>query len=315
MPQVSVNGLQFEYESFGDAQAPVLLLIMGLGSQLTQWPDSFCEALASGGYRVIRYDNRDVGLSARLGHAGKARLMRAGILSMLRLPVRAPYTLDDMAGDAIGLLDALSIKTAHIVGVSMGGMIAQILAARHGARVRSLTSIMSTSGDPRLPGPSLRLKLRLVKRPKLLDRESLIRHSMQTWRLIGSPAYPATTEELREKVERSFDRASYPQGLGRQTLAILASGSRVPLLACIHAPTLIIHGDQDPLVPVAAAYNLKRHIAGAQLEIIPGMGHDLPAALLPQLQHLILRHLKHAAVAHAPSGALRSHQKARKASR
>ena len=291
MPNVSANGLELEYETFGDARAPALLLIMGLGGQLIQWPDSFCEALAQAGYYVIRYDNRDVGLSTRMGHVGKPKLMRAGVLSTLGLPVRAPYTLEDMAMDALGLLDALAIPQAHVVGISMGGMIAQILAARHPSRVPSLTSIMSTSGNPRLPGPSLRIKLRMVKRPERLDRESLIQHSMQTWRLIGSPGFPTDASTLRAKVESAYDRASYPQGLARQTLAILASGSRVPLLRKIRAPTLVIHGERDPLVPVAAAHDLLRHIPGARGEIIAGMGHDLPPPLLPRLQKLILDHV------------------------
>lgn len=291
MPQISANGLRFEYQTFGEATSPALLLIMGLGGQLIQWPDEFCAALADAGYYVIRYDNRDVGLSSRLGHVGKPNLMRAGLLSTLRLPVRAPYKLDDMAADALGLLDALGIAQAHLVGISMGGMIAQILAAKHGDRVRSLVSIMSSSGNPRLPGPSWRIKLRMVRRPARLDRESIIAHSMQTWRLIGSPGYPTDEAVLRDKVERAYDRASYPQGLARQTLAILASGSRVPLLRRIAAPTLVIHGDRDPLVPVAAAHDLVRHIPGARAEIIAGMGHDLPPALLPRLQRLIVDHL------------------------
>lgn len=315
MPQINANGLQFEYETFGDDQAPPLLLIMGLGGQLVQWPDEFCEALAKGGYYVIRYDNRDVGLSTRLAEAGRAKLMRAGLLMNLRLPIKAPYKLDDMAKDAVGILDALSIKSAHIVGISMGGMIGQILAAKYSSRVRSFVSIMSSSGHRSLPGPSLRIQLRMVKRPKLLDRESLIRHSVETWRLIGSPGFPTPTDVLRAKVERSFDRASYPQGLGRQTLAILASGSRMPLLQRIYAPTLIIHGDKDPLVPVAAAYNLARHIPGAQLEIIQGMGHDMPPQLLPKLQSLILNHVKRADIAPSRTSALRDSQPAQKASR
>lgn len=294
MPQINANGLQFEYETFGDAKATPLLLIMGLGGQLVQWPDEFCEALAQGGYYVIRYDNRDVGLSSRLGHLGRAKLMRAGILSTFRLPVKAPYKLNDMAADAVGLLDALSIQSAHIVGISMGGMIGQIVAAQYSARVRSFVSIMSSSGHRNLPSPSIGIQLRMVKRPKALDRESLITYSMDTWRLIGSPAYPTPADALRAKVERAFDRATYPQGMGRQTLAILASGSRMPLLPKIVAPTLVIHGDKDPLVPVAAAYNLARHIAGAKLEIIQGMGHDLPPQLLPKLQSLILQHVKNA---------------------
>ncbi len=315
MPQISANGLQFEYETFGDPKAQPLLLIMGLGGQLTQWPDDFCAALAEGGYYVIRYDNRDVGLSTRMGHLGKAKLMRAGILSTLRLPVRAPYKLDDLASDAVGILDGLSIRSAHIVGISMGGMIGQILASKYSTRVRSFVSIMSSSGHRNLPGPSLRIQLRMVKRPALLDRESLIQYSMDTWRLIGSPGFPTPHDVLRAKVERSFDRASYPQGLGRQTLAILASGSRMSLLPRIHAPTLVIHGDKDPLVPVAAAYNLARHIPGAKLEIITGMGHDLPPQLLPRLQELILKHVRGADLAPARSAALRDAQPARKAAR
>ena len=315
MPQINANGLQFEYETFGNPLDPALLLIMGLGGQLVQWPEEFCEALARGGYYVIRYDNRDVGLSTRLGHLGKARLASAGVLSTLRLPVRSPYKLDDMAADAVGLLDALSIKSAHLVGISMGGMIGQIVAAKHPARVRSFVSIMSSSGHKNLPGPSLRIQLRMIKRPKAFDRDSLIAYSMETWRMIGSPAYPTPTDVLRAKVERAFDRASYPQGLGRQTVAILASGSRMRLLPKIKAPTLIIHGDQDPLVPVAAAYNLARYIPGAKLEIISGMGHDMPPQLLPRLQDLILSHVNSADATPLPQSALRKPQPARQASR
>jgi pimeloyl-ACP methyl ester carboxylesterase len=177
-----------------------------------------------------------------------------------------------------------------VVGASMGGMIGQIVAARFPQRVDSLTLIMSTSGNPRLPGPRLELQLRLVRPLPSHDRESLIRHSMQTWRLIGSPHYPPDEQTLRAKVERSYDRSSYRKGLARQTLAIIASGSRVPLLKRIEAPTLVIHGAEDPLVPVAAGHDLAQHIPGARLSIIPGMGHDLPAALLPTFTQLIVRH-------------------------
>jgi pimeloyl-ACP methyl ester carboxylesterase len=208
--------------------------------------------------------------------------------------VRAPYTLDDMAHDTVGLLDALQLERAHVVGASMGGMIAQIVAAKFPRRVDSLTLFMSTSGNPRLPGPRLELQLRLVRRPPAEDRETLIRHSMQTWRLIGSPQYPPDEDILRAKVERSYDRSSYRHGLARQTLAIIASGSRVPLLRRIEAPTLVIHGAEDPLVPVAAGHDLVRHIPGARLSIIPGMGHDLPAPLLPTFSRLILQHAREA---------------------
>lgn len=298
MPQIKANGLQLSYETFGSASHPALLLIMGLGGQLVLWPDAFCEELAQGGYHVIRYDNRDIGLSDKLDHLGKPDLMRAGLRHTMGLPVKAPYLLDDMAADAIGLLDALKIKTAHVVGMSMGGMIGQVLAAKHASRVRSLTLIMTSSGNPRLRQPSLRVRLRLMQRPKQLDRESLIRFGMDTWRLIGSPGYPSSDAELRDRVARQLDRNQHPRGYVRQIVAVMASGSRVKLLARVKAPTLIIHGADDPLVPVPAAHDLKRHIPQAQLEIIPGMGHDLPASLLPKLEHLILHHAKHAERAH-----------------
>ncbi|MGH8458671.1 MAG: alpha/beta fold hydrolase, partial [Nevskiales bacterium] len=288
MPQIHANGVHLEYETFGNPAHPPILLIMGLGAQLLLWPEEFCRALAEAGHYVIRYDNRDIGLSSKITHAGKPRLMRAAIASTFRLPVRAAYTLDDMARDALGLMDGLGLPRAHIVGASMGGMIAQILAARHSERVGSLTLIMTTSGNPRLPGPSLKIKLRLVKRPPLLDRESLIQYSMETWRLIGSPAYPAEESALRQKVERSYDRGHYPAGLARQTLAIIASGSRVPLLRRIAAPTLVIHGDADPLVPVACGRDLARRIPRVQLEIIKGMGHDMPPVPLQRITRLIL---------------------------
>jgi len=294
MPQIRANGIHLEYESFGNDTAPPIILIMGLGAQLILWPDEFCQALAAAGYRVIRFDNRDVGLSARMDHGPRGSLLHTAVRAALRLPVTVPYTLHDMAQDTVGLMDALSLRDAHVVGLSMGGMIGQIVAAHHAERVRSFTCIMSTSGNPRLPGPSLNLRLRLLKGPKQRDRESLIRFSMETWRLIGSPKFAPDEQVLRGKVERSHDRGYNPAGLARQTAAIIASGSRVPLLKRITAPTLVIHGEDDPLVPVAAANDLARHIPGARVEVIAGMGHDLPPALLPRITQLVLAHVQRA---------------------
>src|SRR5690606_10623420 len=203
---------------------PAILLIMGLGGQMVLWPDDFCARLAAAGYRVVRFDNRDIGLSTKLDHLGKPPLLRNGLAHTLRLPVRAPYRLDDMALDAVGVLDALDIACAHVVGVSMGGMIAQLLAARHAPRVLSLTSIMSSSGHPWLPGPRLDVRLHLMRRPARLDREELIAHGMRTWRLLGSPGYPETEADLRDKVVRQLDRNVHPQGFVRQISAIMASG-------------------------------------------------------------------------------------------
>ena len=292
VPQAQANGIQIEYETFGNAADPAILLIMGLGGQLVLWPEALCQALARGGFYVIRYDNRDVGLSSKIDSAGKPDLKRASIRYLLRLPLNAGYGLEDMAADALGLLDALKIRCAHVVGLSMGGMIGQILAAQHVERVSSFTAIMTTSGNPRLPQPSLRLRLRLTQRPKRVDREALIQHSMNTWKLIGSPGYPTDDATLRAMVERDQKRSFYPRGMARQTLAIMAAKSRLPLLARITAPTLVIHGKADPLVPVAAGRELARCIAGARLEEIEGMGHDLPEPLMPRIGQLILAHVR-----------------------
>ncbi len=291
MPQVRANGLNLEYEIFGDAKAEPLVLIMGLGAQMILWPDDFCHRLADAGYHVFRYDNRDVGLSTKYEEGGKPRLMRAGIAHTLGMKVTAPYTLHEMAQDALGFLDALKIRNAHIVGASMGGMIAQILSAKHPKRVKTLTLIMSSTNNPRLPGPSLKIRMRLVKRPEHIDRESIINHSMQTWRLIGSPDYPADDKSLRTKIERSYDRCAYPRGIARQTMAIMATGSLVPLLKSVAAPTRIIHGADDPLVPIAHAHDIAKHISGSELITIPGMGHDLPVELVPTLARLVIDHV------------------------
>ena len=295
MPQIDANGIKLEYEVTGNKAGPPVLLVMGLGAQLTRWPEPFHRALADAGFYVIRYDNRDIGLSTRLDHATTPSLASAVLRAALRRPIGAPYDLGDMAADAVGLLDALGLASAHMVGASMGGMIGQVLAARHGERVRSLVSIMSTSGNPRLPQANWRLRLALIRRPtRRGDRAQVIESAVALYKTISSPGFPPDEQLLREQVTRDVERSFHPRGLRRQLLAILASGSRTRILGQITAPTLILHGAEDPLVPVAAAYDLHRRIRGARMETFAGMGHDLPRALIPTITSQIIEHLRRA---------------------
>jgi proline iminopeptidase len=295
MPQVAANGLTLDYGIFGDPAAPPLLLIMGLGMPGLLWPDAFVEHLVAAGLRVIRYDNRDSGLSTRLSGTRIPNLQLAIARALLRLPVHAPYTLDDMAEDAAGLMSALGIDSAHVVGASMGGMIAQVLAARTPHRVRSLTSIMSSTGNPR---PRVAFGTRkaihaVLNRPRSTDDAvALTEHWVHVFGAIGSPGYPSDPGVLREHLERVARRGYTPAGTARQLLAILASGDRRPLLASIRAPTLVIHGRDDPLVPLAAGVDTARNIRGAKLEVIDGMGHDFAPALQPRLAALIVQHVR-----------------------
>jgi pimeloyl-ACP methyl ester carboxylesterase len=294
--------LHIEYESLGDPAHPAIVLIMGLGMQLTAWPDSFCRALVERGYRVVRFDNRDCGLSGRTPGKKRANLMLAMAASALGLPVRTPYTLDDMAGDVTGLMDRLGIAQAHIVGASMGGMIAQVLTAKFPQRVLSLTSIMSSSGNRRVSKPTKPARKVLLSRPAdPKDTESVIDYMVQMFGVIGSPAYPATPDELRDRLGRSIRRAYTPAGTARQLLAIIASGDRRKLLRTITAPTLVIHGAADPLVPLAAGRDTAQNIPGAELLVIEGMGHDFPEALMPRLAQAIADHCRHSGAA-GPAG-------------
>ncbi len=290
MPQIHANGVQLEYETSGDPQGTPLLCIMGLGAPLTRWPPTLLQSFVDAGYYVIRFDNRDVGLSSKM--SGKAKLGRTALCSVLGLDSHPPYSLYDMASDALGLLDSLSIKSAHLLGVSMGGMIAQILAGKHPSRVRSLVSIMSNSGSRSVRGPSWSLRLELLRRPSLSDRNARISRTAQILKEIGSKTYPRDLTEIRRQVEQEYDRGVHLPGYFRQLAAIIGSESRLPLLAQLRVPTLIVHGTEDPLVPVDAAYDLHRRIPGAQLEVITGMGHDLPAPLLPRITERILAHLR-----------------------
>ena len=283
--------ITLEYEDTGPRQAPPILLIMGLGGQLTFWPAEFCAELREHGYRIIRYDNRDIGLSSKITPQRRYSLNKAVLASLLHLKVSAPYTLNDMAQDAIGLLDALNLESVHVVGVSMGGMISQILAGRYPSRVRSLTSIMSTTGNPKLPRPKFKYLKRLLTKPPATSREARIQYIVDTLKLIGSPAYPNEEQMLWDLVAFNYDRDYDPPGVARQFLAILASGNRIELLKSIRAPTLVIHGDADPLLHPAGGRDTAANIPGAKLEIIEGMGHDLPIMLVPRLVELIASHI------------------------
>ena len=290
MPQYQANGISLEAETFGDPSHPAIVLIMGLGCQLVVWPVALCEALATAGFFVVRFDNRDIGLSEKIRGERDPQFFKNILRSKLGLKVRAPYTLADMAKDTVGLMDALGIERAHIVGLSMGGMIAQTLALDHSERVISLTSIMSSSNNPRLPQASLKVQQRLVRRPKSRERDDLIAHGAETWIVLASPHAIPTEAERRALAALSVDRSIHPRGYIHQLLAILASGSRHKRLPEIKLPTLIIHGEDDPLVPVAAAHEQAKLIPKARLEVLKHMGHDLPAPLLPRIATLISQH-------------------------
>lgn len=292
MPQIPANGITLEAETFGDATHPTVLLIMGLGCQLVIWPDAFCERLAAEGFHVVRFDNRDIGLSEKIKGPRDPQFFKNILRSRLGLKVQAPYTLDDMARDTVGLMDALGIARAHLVGLSMGGMIAQLMALDHRERVASLTSIMSTSGNPRLPQASAKVQMRLIRRPKGRDRDSLIAHGTETWKVLASPKAVPSEDERRAIATRAVDRSIYPRGYLHQLLAVLASGSRHRRLPQVQVPTLIIHGEDDPLIPVAAAYEQHKLIPNSQLAVLPAMGHDLPKPLLPKLVQLVSHHAR-----------------------
>ena len=276
------NGIPIEVDDQGPANAEPLLLIMGLGMQLIGWPDELVQLLISRGFRVIRLDNRDAGLSQSFDHLGVPNLAWAAMKHAVRLPVQSPYAIADMAADTLGVLDALGLKNAHVCGASMGGMIAQHLAARHPDRVKSLTLMMTTTGSRRLPQASWNVQKALLSRPDGTDPAAVVAHLQRVLGIIGSPAYPAEPERLRQRLRASVDRAWRPAGTARQLAAVAADGDRSALMPLIQAPTTVIHGQADPLVPVGAGHDLALRISGARKDIVPGMGHDLPVQLLPR---------------------------------
>lgn len=288
MAKVDANGIEIEYESFGSGDQ-ALLLIMGLGAQMILWDDEFCEQLASRGLRVIRFDNRDVGLSTHFEAAGVPNVVEMmGQLAKGELP-ESPYSLDDMADDTAGLLDALGLGSAHICGASMGGMVAQTVAIRHPDKVKSLISVMSSTGDPSLPSGKPEIMALLAQAPPK-DREGYVEYSVGMWRSVGSPGFPFDEAAIRERSGRHYDRNFDPGGVGRQMAAVFAHGDRTPKLAGVRAPTLVIHGQDDPLVPVECGTATQAAIPGAKLLVVEGMGHDLARGVWPQVVEAISSH-------------------------
>ncbi len=302
MTAIQSNGITLEYESIGDPAAPAVLLIMGLGMQLVAWADPFCERLVRHGFRVIRFDNRDSGLSQKFSELGVPRIVRAMLRAMLGLRVRSPYDLDDMARDTVGLMDALEIPAAHVVGVSMGGMIAQQVAAHHPGRTLSLTSIMSTTGARHLRQPSTRTRRALLRRPDdPTSVDSIVENYVHLYGVIGSPGYPTPPAELRSRIRRGVERSYYPQGFLRQLGAILASGDRSAGLGRITSPTLVIHGKADPLVPCEGGVDTARKIRDARLVLLDGFGHDFPPQLYDRFADMIAAHAREADGSALPS--------------
>jgi pimeloyl-ACP methyl ester carboxylesterase len=291
LPTIHANGIDLYYEDNGPADAPVILLVMGLGTQMIAWPEDFLQGLVGRGYRVIHYDNRDIGLSSHMHGAPAGNLIWAMFASRVGLPPRVAYTLGDMAADGVALLDALGIAKAHVVGASMGGMIAQLMAAAYPDRVLSLTSVMSTSGAPGLPGPAPEVRKRLMApRPSNPNRDQAIAMGADALKQISYPDPARAADAFELAAARSFDRSYHPIGMKRQLLAIIADGSRVSRLKKIIAPTLIIHGAVDPLVPKQCSEDIARHIPGARVEIIEKMAHDLPPSQIPHMVRLISGH-------------------------
>lgn len=286
--KVKANNISIEVEDTGGS-GPAVLLVMGLGMQLIAWPEPFVQALADAGCRVLRHDNRDIGLSQHFDHVRTPNLLWEALRQKMGLAVRAPYSLQDMALDALGVLDALKIEQAHVIGVSMGGMIAQRMAATAPGRVRTLTSVMSSSGAAGLPGPRHDVGAALMRRPPAGTEAALVEHALGLVRLIASPGWPFDEAGARERILTGMRRSHHPAGMLRQMLAIGAdTGRRPQVLPRIASPTLVLHGDADPLVPITCGQDTAQRIPGARFAAIAGMAHDLPEGALPVLLSHIL---------------------------
>jgi pimeloyl-ACP methyl ester carboxylesterase len=296
MPSVRANGIEIAYETFGRPSDRPLLMITGLGMQMLQWDEPFCEALAARGHFAVRFDNRDTGLSSGFDGAGIPDL--GALLKPGADRTGVAYTLDDMADDAAGLMTALGVESAHVFGASMGGMIAQTLAFRHAPRVRSLVSLYSSTGHPGLP-PARPEAMAALMAPRPTDRAGAIEAAVETARVTSGPGFPIDADHVRAKATRMFDRAHRPQAAARHLAAIAAQGDRSGRLAAVTAPTLVLHGTADPLVPVEGGRDTARRIPGAELVEIEGLGHGIPPALWERFADLVAAHTAKAEAARA----------------
>ena len=290
--RVDANGCAIEVEDSGNADRPAVVLVMGLGMQLVAWPDAFLGALAAAGYRVVRFDNRDVGLSRKFDELGIPNIVWETVKHRFGFGVRAPYTLHDMARDTLGVMDALRIQRAHIVGVSMGGMVAQRVALAEPDRVMSLSSIMSSSGAPYLPGPKAHVLRALLSRPDGKSEEAVVDHYVRLFRVIGSPGFPMDEADLRQRVRTAARRSFHPQGTLRQLTAVAADTRRADELPRIKSPTLVIHGRDDPLVPMPCGQDTARRIPGSKFHTVAGMGHDLVPGVVAKILESLVPHLQ-----------------------
>jgi pimeloyl-ACP methyl ester carboxylesterase len=285
------NGIELCYDTFGDPQAPPMVLIMGLAAQMIAWDEEFCAQLAARGYYVIRFDNRDAGLSTRLESAGVPNVTAALMAAAAGQPVGAPYLLHDMAQDVVGLLDALRIRSAHVVGASMGGAIGQTLALHHPARLHTLTSIMSTTSAPDLPPPTPEaLHALLSEAPGNLA--AYLEYHARVWRVLRAGRFPLDEARDPMRAQQIFERGLNPAGVARQMTAMLGSGSRREALASLRIPTLVIHGEADPLLPLACGIDTAKSVPGSTLLLVKGMGHALSIPFWPQIIEAIAAHAK-----------------------
>jgi pimeloyl-ACP methyl ester carboxylesterase len=293
--RVRANGIAIEVEDTGEADRPAVLLVMGLGMQLVAWPDAFVQGLHEDGWRVVRFDNGDAGLSQHFPELGVPNVVIESVRHRLGMRMQAPYTLHDMAADAVGVLDALDIGRAHVVGVSLGGMVAQRMAVAAPQRVLSLASIMSSSGARYLPGPRPQVWRAMTRRPAGTSEDALVEHTIQLLRTIASPAFPHDEQQVRERLRQALRRSVNPGGVVRQMVAVASDSHRADELARIAAPTLVVHGTDDPMVPFPCGHDTARRIPGARLVPVRGMGHDLPPGVVELLLQALRPHLRQSA--------------------